>query len=54
MGGDCKGTFGCHSFGLNMRLRLPLFSCASAGLPVDFRQLPLSVVLLLKFLRFRN
>jgi hypothetical protein len=33
----CKGTFGCHFFGLNSDPASAI-SCASAGLPVDFRR----------------
>jgi hypothetical protein len=49
---ECKGTFGGHSFGLNSDPASAI-SCASAGLPADFRRLPLSVASG-RFLRFRN
>jgi len=34
---DCKGTFGCHSFGLNSDPASAI-SCASDELPLDFRR----------------
>ena len=36
----CKGTFGCHSFGLNSDPASAI-SCASDELPLDFHRLPL-------------
>ena len=39
-GEHCKGTFGCHSFGLNSDPASAI-SCASDKLPLDFRRLPL-------------